>query len=264
MRCIVVGGVIFCTSVISAESQVVTYTAGSAEVDGTIIQPYRNEWRVVSRALDGTETPAGRWTDSVDIILSGGDEVLRRTQIAYDAEDNVVSRQVHLVNRSTMAPVASHLVAGERIKHFDYNADGVSGFLLLNSHTRAILLNAQARPAAFDWEIAGVLLVAFQMQVGDEIRFPYFDFTPADIGDDGTPGRIQAETRWLTAVAQATEQIESEALGNVEALRVQTRQGNRTLTFWLTNSAPYILKLRSESPQGTTIWTIPDRLASPQ
>lgn len=235
-------------------AQVPDYEVGASHVSGTDIQPYANEWLTTSHLPDGTVSPTGRWTDSVEVVRRNGRELLRRTQKTFDVNDSLVTTQTHLVDRHSMAPILNHLVSGDRLVHLDFGDLHASGFLLMASDQPAIPMDAEIPATAFDWDIGGLLLLAFDMKEGDEVRFPYLNFIPTEMGEGGMPTQMGAAVQWLTATAQKSERIEAGSLGYIAAVPVQVVQGARTFTFWLLENAPYIAKLVVESPRGTTVW----------
>ena len=96
-------------SACSAVAQTPPLAVGDPAVSGRHIRPYANEWKMIHRGLDGADRPAGRWIDTLEVPTDGDHEILRRTQVTYNAAGNLVSRQVHIVDRRTMAPLRSHL-----------------------------------------------------------------------------------------------------------------------------------------------------------
>ena len=242
---------------VRANAQIRTAEPGDVLVNGQDIEPYTNEWRMTNRAADGTERDVGRWLDSLDIVTIEGVEYLRRVQTTLDPAGHATNRQVHMVDRSTMAPLRSHVAAGVRIKHLDFGTGFVSGFLTLDPEARAMVLDSEQQSGAFDFEIAGILLVALHLSPGDTVQFPSYRLEPTGVTENGRPTGLRVATESITATAYPAESVQAGALGRLEAVRVVVAQGNRTLSFWLSDAAPYILRLEAETPRGTMIWEMP-------
>ena len=258
-RQLLLSGVVTCVIMASAclaVAQTPRIAVGDPNVSGQHIRPYSNQWNMTHRGSDGTERPAGRWIDTLEVVTAGNQEILRRTQVTYNATGSLVSRQVHIVDRRTMAPLRSHLSAGQRIKHVDFGPDGVSGFILPGNDQPPWPVHGPLHPQAFDFEMAGVLLVAFSLNPDDEIEFLSYELTPTRVGDLEPPTGMAVNIQTITATAFPIESVSAGKLGDIEAMPVVVSRSGGALKFWLANTPPYIIKLTSESPRGTTTWTM--------
>ncbi len=228
---------------------------GDVSVQGSRIEPYTNAWRMIQRRPDGTVQPIGSWLDSVDVVLLGGVEYLRRIQTSLDREGGVQNRQVHIVNRASMVPHQSHTDAQGRTKQLAFGPQAIVGSVSFVPGAPAMEVRTESPAPAFDFEIAGVFLVALYLQPGDTVEFPSYTLEPTGMTDAGLPKGMRVVSESITAVAHAAESVRAGSLGELEATRVVVpRGGRRTLTFWLAEQAPYIVRLSVTTPRGTIIW----------
>lgn len=247
----------FISQAVRVNAQIRAVAPGDPSVGGGHIEPYTNEWSMTHRAANGAERLIGHWVDSLDVVTIDGVEYLRRIQTSFGPDGAQRNRQVHLVDRSTMAPLRSHLSSGDMIKHLDFGPEAIAGFLTTGPEVPFMSLDAEHQSPAFDFAIAGVLLVALHLEPGDTVRFPSYTLKPTGMNESGRPTGLSLVTESITVVAHAAEFVQAGTLGEQEAVRVVVPRGRRTLTFWLTDRAPYIVRLTAETPAGTTIWEVP-------
>ncbi|MEN8182267.1 MAG: hypothetical protein ABFS46_06990 [Myxococcota bacterium] len=242
---------------IPAAGQVRVVEPGPDGASGQRIQPYANEWTVTAIDRDGGRTPLGVWKDSVDVFVIDGAEHLRRVQSHLAADGSVKNTQVHVVERATMMPVRSHFTAGARVKHVDIAPGSVSGFLAPGAELAALPVELRDAPPAFDFDIAGLMLVALDLAPGDTVRFPSYALQPAGMGANGLPTALEVAVGPVTVFAEGRESIEAGRLGAVEAVRAVVERGARVMVFWLLDEPPYIVRLEVRTPRDVTAWEMP-------
>jgi hypothetical protein len=78
---------------------------GDPIVDGSILKPYKNVWKVVY-AFPGKEPfLVGTWSDDVSEVTVNGRHLLKRTQVANYAKYNIVTTNIDVFDPKTMAPI---------------------------------------------------------------------------------------------------------------------------------------------------------------
>lgn len=229
---------------------------GDTRVSGDRIQPYTAHWQMYHRTPDGTERIVGLWLDTMEVVTVDGQTLLRRSQVALDTAGKPVSRQVHLVDRETLAPVRSHFSAGGNIKHIDFGEETADGFVLAGEEKPILSFQAPVNGTTFDFEIAGTLLVGFAIRTSEQLTFETYDLRPTSSGANGFPNGFTLVTQSVDLTSVGVETVQAGQRGDVEAIRVVVERGRGTLTFWVSDAPPYIIRLTSESPNGTTIWSL--------
>ncbi len=237
-------------SVLDAQERLVY--PGDSSVTGRNIESYTNEWQVFRVASDGGKTPSGRWLDSLDVVEIDDQEHLRRIQRSFGPDGALRNRQLQMVKREDMSPLRSHFVAGAASGHTDYGTDEIAGFMSTGPESKALVFSEPPQ-SAFDFQLAGILLVGMNLQPGETVRFPSYDLRPTGMTSAGPTG-VSLAVQEVEAVAHEIDRISAGYLGEVDALRVVVVQGRQTLTFWLTENAPHIVRLTVATPAGTTVW----------
>jgi hypothetical protein len=77
IRCIVL---LFALPALAGAAETVTVNAGDKAVDGSFIESYRNKWKLVGKAPDGSLKEMGTWSDDTQVADLDGRKVLKRKQ----------------------------------------------------------------------------------------------------------------------------------------------------------------------------------------
>lgn len=240
-----------------AASQARMIVPGDGVASGRSIEPYATEWHMTAWSPDGTERSLGRWLDTLDIVTVDGVELLRRVQTTVDTAGVPGNRQLHMVDRATMLPVRSHTSAQLKVKHVDFGPGAIRGFMVIDPEAPFLPIAAEPGQPAYDFDLAGILLLAFRLEPGDTVRFPTHEVVPAGMLN-GRPTGIEVVTDTITAVARAAEDVQAGVrLGRRQATPIEVAIGGRTLTFWLGDEPPYVYRLTAETPRGLTSWYLP-------
>lgn len=228
--------------------------------DGSFLQPYTTEWTMTAIDSDGNRHPAGRWTDQLEITHSGAQR--KRTQHTFGVTGEWQSGQVHVFTANSLVPVRSHYTSRRGASHSEIREHGtdqamvVEGVMLPHPEQPPLHYSGSLERPAFDFNLAGLLLVSFPLQTGYSATFPYLEPRPT----------FEPGSRELRSVDLTIQQGVFEVVG-VEALRigeqdypetfvVTTSQGNHQLKFWLSKKSPYVLRLERTVHADTMLWEI--------
>ena len=239
-----------------AGAQVRTILPNGGDVSGAGISGYSAEWRMVFTGADGESRVIGQWLDTVTAVTRDGIELLRRAQVSFDSVRGTSNRQVHTLERATMSPVSSHSFSGSRFMHTDFRSDQVRAVMIVSEEVAALHADASDLRPAFDFGIAGLLLVGMGIQPGDSVAFPNYEIVPTGFSNR-LPAGIEIVTKETTVVADnRLRPFAAGSLGTVEALQLSVQLGSRELVFWLIEQPPYIVGLTSGTTAGSTTWEL--------
>jgi hypothetical protein len=227
---------------------------GDGTVDGSRIVPYVTLWNVTLTTPDGRSADGGTWRDRVRIVDYNGRKALLREQI-QDAPPPRTSEIISVwVDPVTLRPIASQTqTAPGALYRNEFDGDRMTvreiepekGF---EPSVKTRVLDT----AAYDFYggLFGTLLAAMPLDVGDSYTFP--------VCGEAEAGPAIVMT---TARVVGREPIEAGYLGRVPVKVVELdAQNGAHYTFWIAETAPYILKLQLKGPRGGLItWTLPDR-----
>lgn len=209
---------------------------GDPAVNGSFIQPYTNQWKMIQKSADGSRSQVGRWTDQVKIVDQDGEQRIERIQVMNGPQGQ--SEMVNQAVRRTLEP-----------RSFRSSGSGAAVEVVFDgTHVRMgrpDLSNPKTidlKMPAFDWTLYGLLLAAFPLEENYSAKFPYFD------GNISGLHRVE----WMSFEVQGREEVDAGANRRVEAWLAVTKQGWK---FWLTKAPPYIIRLEIPTGNGAAqIW----------
>ena len=177
---------------VAADEQ--TVNVGDSAVDGSFIQPYTNQWKLVGKGADGSVVEMGVWIDRAALGEIAGRKVIRRRQLWV--HDNGAEGYFNVVDARTLAPIISQYTNAAGIYYrVEYDAAGTivryqrspqpgnePGPPKLDS--AAAMEQGEVKTAApyFDFNsgMFGLLIAGFPLKQGYAARFPVFkSFEPA-------------------------------------------------------------------------------------
>ena len=214
-------------------------------IDGTLIKPYTNKWKVTYITADGKEVPNKIWTDNGQIIKLNHQELFYRIQCIYDPNMELLDTWINLVEHKTLIPKHfSTLNSNGGFSYFDFKNNVVNGSTNLNPSKKTNIINTEFEELAFDWNLYGMLLVGLPLEKNLIAKMPIYNIQ-------------NKKTEWLIVqvIAQdhliyGTEQIE------IATYKILT---NKNLTFWISKNAPYVIKLELElQDSAKLVWEITD------
>jgi hypothetical protein len=208
---------------------------GDGVVDGSRFEPYRNAWNYTRRSATGDVELEGRWTDNLSFVEEGGVELIVRRQEIPTAEGNRVL--INRARRSDLLPLSFEFLTdeGQTLQRIDFE----STTLLVTAGGQEPVSVDLSEPV-FDWYLYGVLIAAFPLEEGYEVRFP------------GLTATLDSILRRLAVVAR--ESIPSADGTPTQCWKVDT---DERLTFWISENAPYILRVYKQLEDGGSLsWEI--------
>jgi hypothetical protein len=218
---------------------------GDAAVDGSLLKPYKNAWKVVY-AFPGKEPfLVGTWTDELAAVEMNGRHLLKRTQMADYAKYNIVTTYVNVFDPKTMAPVSQDFARNDTGEwaHRDFESAGVK-YRRGNSADAAKTQSGQIelKEAVFDYNggMYGVLLAALPLKEGFKATLP-------------TLSEDRDELDRVTVSVGKQELVEAGPGKQVMAWPVDTEANydNKSHSiFWVTKEPPYVIKLVTVIPTG--------------
>ncbi len=222
----------------------VPISPGDGRISGSRLRPYTNAWVLSARYKDGHTEELGVWSDILRMRTVEGRKLYVRAQ-GMTYWNGKTSSAINMFDPETLAPVASINVAPDG-KSIARKFDGVHvQSTLVGAAGAAPALNKFDAPGpVFDFNggMYGLLLAAQSLHAGDAGTIPSLD----EFTDDYKPVRFKVTGR---------ERIRAGAKGDVDCWVVEVEDGSSApYKFWISDDAPYIIKLESPSPRGALIW----------
>jgi hypothetical protein len=225
---------------------------GDAAVDGRVIRPFRNKWRLVGRGTDGSVVEMGTWTDIASVETIDGRELIVRRQIW--THEKGAEGYLNLVDHRTLAPVLSQYVnAGGLYRRLEYSADGKAVHyqvtpmpggeapgappVRLWSPMKQGEIATAAPAFDFNTGMFGLLIAGFPLKEGYAARFPVFrSWDPA------------AEPAWIDFEVKGRENVQAGPGRTLDTwlVIVNSPETQEVMRFNLVTEPPYIIRLRQE------------------
>lgn len=208
------------------------------------LQPYENVWRYTATLANGDVKVQGLWSDRMDLVDRDGRKVMRRVQ-GMTYVNGLTSSTINIFDPVTLAAVFSetHKLDGSWIKRA-FDGTTVTETLGASPADKVGTTTVISMPEpVFDFwgGMYGTLIAALPLKVGMHGTIPSI----AEFSPDYQPATFDVVRE---------EDLRAGALGVVHTFVVQTEG----MTFWLSASAPYVLKLEAPmaAPPGTAAsWT---------
>jgi hypothetical protein len=224
---------------------------GDSIVNGAVLKPYKNQWRVSVATPAGKVVPdAALWTDQLEFIQVNGRQCLQRTQVATFKKDGQVvgkTRTVNIFEPQTMAPVSR---AFERVvdqsgtkdfTHIEFRDDKLHFERSANGKTER--QEGKLETAAFDFYggLYGLLLSALPLKTGFSATLPSVDEDAPTVS-------------WVTIKVTGEEPTSAGPRGTIKAWVVEAESNLGPMKFWLSQDAPYILRLEYTAKDNGYRW----------
>lgn len=233
---------LFTTLALSAQKDTVVLKVGSELINGEIIKDYTNKWRVTYVNAQGEEVPNKIWTDYGQVIELDGKNYFHRVQDLYDPEMNLVDTWINMVEHKTLAPVSnSTLKPTGSFLHIQFAGDKLTGTTNQVKASEVTEFSADFDQEVFDWNLYGMLLVGLPLKEGFVAKLPFYSLQKN--GQD-----------WLSLAVTAKETL---PLANGKKVTTWKIETNQNLVFWISKSAPYVIKLESRQADGSKlVWDV--------
>ena len=227
-----------------------TVAVGDDVVDGNFIQPYKNKWKLVGKAPDGSTKEMGTWSDDAQVADMDGRKVIRRKQVWNYGSG--IETYINFVDQKTLTPIMSQYVnAGGLYYRFEYASDGktvryqrspmpqddpAKKFSISAPMEQGEIV-ADSRVYEFNAGMFGLLIVGFPLHEGYSARFPVFN--------TAEPGKAPA---WVDFHVEGKEKVAAGPGKEVEAWLVVANSPatQEVMRFDLIKEPPYIIRLRQE------------------
>jgi hypothetical protein len=221
---------------------------GDPSVNGTLLKPYKNAWKVVYEFPGKEPFLVGTWSDELAPVEVNGARLLKRTQMADYAKYHVVSTYVNVFDPKTMSPLSMDFKRSDTGEwaHRDFDKS-------LVKYRRSDPGDAEKtqagqlelKEAVFDYNggMYGVLLAALPLKEGYTTTIP-------------TLSEDRDELERVAVTVGKQELVEAGPGKQVLAWRIDT-EGNYAnkshSIFWVTKDAPYVIKLVTIVPTGNWV-----------
>lgn len=243
--------VILLAAAVSRADSPVTVQVGDPLVDGSSLQPYRNEWTFSYQKPGEAAVKAGRWTDALERKTVDGRSVMVRTQVAlYDKKDLKVVT-VNTFESRTLAPISMDW--SMNFGKLGFNHREFSGSHLTYRRRPRIQkigdepgevtegeATLETPPFDFFGGMYGLLLAALPLKEGLWVRLPAVEEDKEILS-------------WVVARVGGRSRVDSGKGKTVEAWLVKAETHDGPMTFWLTKDPPYIIRLEFR-PDGGPAW----------
>jgi hypothetical protein len=216
---------------------------GDGAINGAVIQPYDNLWVYSINTQDGKKLVQGLWSDHVQKSLADGKPALLRVQ-GLTFVNGSTSSTVNVFDPTTLAPFSGRLQGidgqtqsrtfnGRHVSVISQDKDGVE--------TKR---ESDLPAAAYDFNggMYGLILVGLPLRAGLAGRFESLE--------EYSEHPVTVSFRVI-----GKEKVGAGAKGIVVAWKVLVeRAAQYTMTFWVTDSAPYIIKLEYSPAARSEKW----------
>ena len=228
----------------AAEPAAVTIRMGDGTVDGSILKPYNNVWLYTLTDTDGRVIPQGMWSDHLQMTKVDGRPAFLRVQ-GTTFVNGRTSSTLNVFDPMTLQPFSSR-------------QQGVNGQTQTRTFTGSHLKSERAEklgetatthevdlgvtPYDFNGGMYGMLLATLPLKTGLTGAF-------ATVEESEDKAAVDS----FKVLGQ--EDINAGALGAVKTWKViSERPGQYRMTFWLTKTAPYIIKLEYAQTASQRVW----------
>jgi hypothetical protein len=201
--------------------------------DASILAPYNNAWLYSARLPSGETRPQGIWSDHLQFRDIEGRRALLRVQgMTYGT--GASSSVLNAFDPQTMEPILSQTRGPDGKSIRRTFANGIVHSVNMASPCAAeVSADFPLSGVLYDFYggMYGLLLATFPLHEGAIGSFQSID----EFENTNVPARYQVVRR---------ERVSAGSRGHVSAWRVQSgREGQYSMTFWLTKAPPYIIKL---------------------
>jgi len=219
-----------------AESTVVTPEKGI--IDGSFIESYTNQWRVSVIDSARNKQIVRYWTDYAQILELDGVCHLHRVQDLYSPAYDLQETWINIVKHDDLTPLRFSMEStnGSLLQlEFDEKKVTQRAFVEGEFKSEEFVTDNQL----YDWNLYGILLIGLPLEDNVSYKIPFW-------------GQQTKTEETLTATLEGQQEIESLSGITYNTHKFVTDQG---LVFWLVKEKPYVIQLKLEMENGSTmIW----------
>src|SRR5215472_15900005 len=227
-----IAGAILCQACGAAEMPV-TVRVGDGTINGAFLHAYNNAWFYSVRFSDGHVVPEGIWSDHLQQTTVNGRQAMLRVQ-GVSFIRGVSNVTINVFDPQTLAPISSeaHNIDGTIFRR-TFDGTHVTSVTLANANEIKNPVATELPQPIYDFNggMYGLLLASLPLHVGLKGTLPAI--ADHDFALTAEPFEVLRQ-----------ETIDAGTRGSVRAWVVDSAHpGDFTMRFWLTKSAPYIIKL---------------------
>ena len=226
----------------SAQQDTIVILPGSKLVNGSIIKPYTNKWKLQISTPEGKVIPRGVWTDYGQIIELENKKYFHRIQDLYGPDMNLNDTWTNMVELETLIPVRfSTINPTGGFSYYIFEGNKITGTTNLNVKEKDITIDSiDLDENVFDWNLYGMLLVGLPLKNNFIAKLPFYDSATKSL-------------QWLAVHVKEQEQI----VCNNHEFTTWKIDTNKKLTFWISETAPYVIKLELElKDKAKLVWEV--------
>ncbi len=222
----------------AAAQSATTIAVGDGTADGSFLQPYSNAWLYSVTLPDGRVAHQGVWTDLLEPTKVDGRPALLRVQGMVNLKGGT-KVTLNVFDPKTMQALSSLNSGpnGSMLKREFKGGHVTSTLTAASGEAKVSEFDLPGPVFDFNGGMYGMILAAMPLKEGLSGTFP----TVAEYDDKPMVDTFKVLRR---------EEVSAGSRGKVMAWVVESeRPGQYRMTFWLTKTAPYIIRLVYETPQ---------------
>ncbi len=211
---------------------------GGRWIDGTKIKPYTNKWKVSFIDSSGNVSLNRIWTDYSQIIELEGKKYLHRVQDLYSPKMELQDTWINMVDYKTLVPKSfSTITPKGSFTYYEFENGKIEGHTNKNQDNELKEVNTDLNESVFDWNLYGILLLGLPLKEDLVAKLPFYN------------SRTNSRD-WL--VASVVGKSKLKLPGGEETLCWELTT-NQNLTFWISEEAPYVIKLELALPNSSKL-----------
>ena len=223
---------------------------GDPIVNGAILKPYKNLWRMSIVTKDGKTIPdMGTWSDELDVVKIGGREYFRRTQIANFIRDGQAlgnTKTVNVFDPRTLAPISRtferHTAPkGDSAVKIEFGSHAIKVERTEDGQTSTKEIPTNTAAYDFYGGLYGIVVTAFPLEKGFSASFPSF-------------GEEDIRIEPVTFKVMGSEVADAGPRGKMQTWIVEADTTQGPMKFWLSREAPYIIRLEYTATANGAKW----------
>jgi hypothetical protein len=214
---------------------------GDGTVDGSVLKPYNNAWIYTATNAAGNVIPQGIWSDHVQFITVNGRSAMMRVQ-GTTFVTGKTSSTINVFDPITLEPISSRQqgIRGEVRSRTFAGTHLTTSKTSADRETATVEVDLSAVPYDFNGGMYGLLLAAMPLKTGYRGTFH-------TVEEDEDKAAVDS----YAVLGQ--EEVTAGSRGKIRAWKViSERPGQYRMTFWLTKTPPYIIRLDYQ-PVGSAI-----------
>ena len=222
---------------IAAQNDTLVIKPSGNQLQGELIKPYTNKWKLTLIDGKGNKTPRGFWTDYGQNIQIDGVEYFHRVQDLYNAASKLTDTWTNMTELKSLRPVSFQRInPNGGYAFYQFNGNKVSVTSNFNKDKQIDTKEIELKEPVFDWNLYGMLLVGLPMKEGRVVKLPFFDTNTNKLS-------------WLIANIEKKETLKLYG----KRYRTWKITTNQKLVFWISQEKPYVIQLTLDLGNNSTL-----------